>query len=140
MRLMEKKLLTWLRGISIFLRMPILRTKKYSCDYILTKEGQKIKEDGFTKLDVESIEMNDKFDLYTNNTVEILKIFTPKKIEAFRNLSLGDSKSIFCHIGEKLLLFLSNGENQFEALDGLEEIRKEYLHQLENLRKYLEIF
>lgn len=68
MRLMEKKLLTWLRGISIFLRMPILRTKKYSCDYILTKEGQKIKADGFTKLDVESIEMNDKFDLYTNNT------------------------------------------------------------------------
>ncbi|MDE6407040.1 MAG: hypothetical protein K2K50_00345, partial [Anaeroplasmataceae bacterium] len=40
------------------------------CDYILKQDGKKINPDGFTKLDLESIEMNEKFDLYATDIVE----------------------------------------------------------------------
>ncbi|MDE7264283.1 MAG: DUF3137 domain-containing protein [Anaeroplasmataceae bacterium] len=119
----------------------ILSAKKYPCDYILTEYGSKIDAEGFTKLDLESIEMNERFDLYTNNPLEIFKVFNPKRIEAWRKLHFcEDSRSIISHIGESLYIFLSNGENQFENFNDLEEIKKEYIQQLENLQKYLEIF
>ncbi|MDE6656194.1 MAG: hypothetical protein K2J85_04300, partial [Anaeroplasmataceae bacterium] len=63
------------------------------CDYILKEDGKKIKPEGFQKLDLESIEMNAKFDLYTKNTVEIYKIFTPKLIKNCNSINFFENKS-----------------------------------------------
>lgn len=108
------------------------------CDYILKEDGKKIKPEGFAKIDLESIDMNDKFDLYTKNTVEIYKIFTPKLIQNCNKINFFENKnSIICHIGTHFYIFLANKENQFETLADPEEIKKEYHKQYENLQKYL---
>ncbi|MDE7214147.1 MAG: DUF3137 domain-containing protein, partial [Anaeroplasmataceae bacterium] len=111
------------------------------CDYILKEDGKKIKPDGFTKIDLESIVMNDKFDLYTKDTVEIYKIFTPKFIKECNNINFFENKnSIICHLGTHFYLFLANKENQFERLASPEEIKLEYKKQYETLEKYLAPF
>lgn len=111
------------------------------CDYILKEDGKKIKPEGFTKLDLESIEMNDKFDLYTRNTVEIFKIFTPKLIKECNKINFFDNKnSIICYLGTHFYLFLANKENQFESLSSPELIKLEYESQYETLKKYLTPF
>ncbi|MDE5545885.1 MAG: DUF3137 domain-containing protein [Anaeroplasmataceae bacterium] len=111
------------------------------CDYILKEDGKKIKPEGFTKLDLESIKMNDKFDLYTRHTVEIFKIFTPKLIQECNKINFFDNKaSIICHFASHFYLFLANKENQFEKLASPAEIKLEYNKQYETLKKYLTPF
>ncbi|MDE7106067.1 MAG: DUF3137 domain-containing protein, partial [Anaeroplasmataceae bacterium] len=111
------------------------------CDYILKEDGKKIKPEGFTKLDLESIEMNHKFDLYTRDSVEIFKIFTPKLIQECNKINFFDNRnSIICHFGSHFYLFLANKENQFENLVSPEEIKREYNKQYETLKKYLTPF
>ncbi|MCM1130531.1 MAG: DUF3137 domain-containing protein [Roseburia sp.] len=115
---------------------------KTYCDYILKEDGKKIKPEGFTKIDLESIEMNDKFDLYTRSTVEIYKIFTPKFIQKCNKINFFENKnSIICHIGTHFYIFLANKENQFESLAAPPELIKlEYQRQYETLEKYLTPF
>lgn len=114
---------------------------KTYCDFILKEDGSKLKAEGFKKIDLESIEMNEKFDLYTNNLVEIYKIFTPRLIMRCRDLNFFQNKqSMICHLGTHFYIFLANKENQFEKLTSKEEIEQEYYNQLSNLKKYLSIF
>ncbi|MDE7161501.1 MAG: DUF3137 domain-containing protein [Anaeroplasmataceae bacterium] len=114
---------------------------KTYCDFILKEDGSKLKAKGFEKLDLESIEMNEKFDLYTNNLVEIHKIFTPRLIMRCRDLDFFQNKqSMICYLDTHLYIFLANKENQFEKLTSKEEIEQEYYTQLSNLKKYLSLF
>lgn len=115
---------------------------KTHCDYILKGTKFDVKKiDGFEKMDVESIELNEKIDLYTTDPIEIYKVFTPKRIREFSELEfLQDGKSFVCHIGTQVYIFLANADNQFEKLSNEEEIIKEYEKQLETLKSYLKYF
>lgn len=111
------------------------------CDYILKEAGERLEIQGFEKLDLESIEMNQKFDLYTNDLVAIHKIFTPTRIKKCNDLEfLHDGRSFVCHLGTHFYIFLANEDNQFESLNDKDEIIKAYERQYQNLRKYLEYF
>ena len=50
------------------------------CDYILKEEKWKRIPDGYSFLDLESIDFNSKFNLYVTDMHEAHKIFTPSKI------------------------------------------------------------
>lgn len=114
---------------------------KTYCNYILKEEGWKKVPEGYELLDLEVIAFNNKFDLYTTDSLEIYKIFTPKRIEDCRNIEFfQDRKSMICHIEDHLYIFLSNRENQFEGMPTEEIIKKQYLTQLGYLNKYLSIF
>lgn len=114
---------------------------KTYCNYILKEEAKDNSPEGFTHLDLELIDFNEKFDLYTTDLVEIYKIFTPKRIKACQELEFfADKKSIICHIDEHLYIFLANKENQFESFGEEAQILEEYENQLRNLKKYLKVF
>lgn len=114
---------------------------KTYCNYILKEENWKRTPKGYQLIDLEVIAFNHKFDLYTTDAIEIFKIFTPKRIEILRNMEFfKDKKSMICYIDSHLYIFLSNKENQFEGMVSKKQIIDEYQSQLNNLKKYLDIF
>lgn len=111
------------------------------CNYILKEEKWKRTPDGYTFLDLESIDFNSKFNLYVSDTHEAHKIFTPSRILNLIELEKKyDNIMTIVHIESKLYILSYDKEDQFEDMgDPKESIIRDYNEQLDFLKCYLSV-
>ena len=109
--------------------------------YILKEEKWKNTPKGYTFIELEVINFNSKFNLYTTDEHEIFKVFTPLKIqELLRIEQKYDNIMTIVQNNDKLYILLYDREDLFEKIDNPEvSIIEDYKKQVGILKDYLNV-
>lgn len=109
--------------------------------YILKEEKWKNVPNGYTFIELEVIEFNSKFNLYTNDEHEIFKVFTPSKIKELMEIEKKyDNIMTVVQTDKKLYILLYDKEDLFEDIDNPQiSIIRDYNNQVNILKDYLNV-
>ena len=114
---------------------------KMEFSYILKEEKWKRVPKGYEFLELEVIDFNSKFNLYTDNNHEIFKVFTPSKIKNMLELEKKhENVMMIVQKTDKLYILLYDNENLFEDMNNPKfKIIENYKKQVELLKDYLSV-
>jgi hypothetical protein len=109
--------------------------------YILKEEKWKHVPRGYSFIELEVIDFNTKFNLYTTDEHEIFKVFTPSKIKDLIELEQKyDNVMMIVQTKEKLYILLYDREDMFENMDNPEEsIIEDFKNQVQILTDYIDV-
>lgn len=109
--------------------------------YVLKEEKWKHTPSGYSFIELEVIDFNSKFNLYTTDEHEIFKVFTPNKIKKMIELERKyDNVMMIVQNVDKLYILLYDREDLFESMDNPEvTIIEDYKKQIEILKDYLDV-
>ena len=109
--------------------------------YILKEEKWKRAPSGYSFIELEVIDFNSKFNLYTTDEHEIFKVFTPSKIKELIKLEKKyDNIMMIVQNKDKLYILLYDREDMFEDMNNPEiTIIEDYKKQINILNDYLNV-
>lgn len=109
--------------------------------YILKEEKWKHVPKGYSFIELEVIDFNSKFNLYTTDEHEIFKVFTPSKIQELMKIEKKyDNIMTIVQIKEKLYILLYDREDLFEDINNPDvSIIEDYKSQVQILTDYLNV-
>lgn len=109
--------------------------------YVLKEEKWKHTPSGYKFVELEVIDFNTKFNLYTTDEHETFKVFTPNKIKSLIELEKKyDNVMMIVQNKNKLYILLYDREDLFENMDNAEiAIINDYKEQVKILKDYLAV-
>lgn len=109
--------------------------------YVLKEEKWKRTPSGYSFIELEVIDFNSKFNLYTTDEHEIFKVFTPNKIKKMIELERKyENVMMIVQNKDKLFILLYDREDLFECMeDPQKTIIEDYKKQIKILSDYLEV-
>ena len=115
--------------------------KSTNASYILKEEKWKHTPSGYSFIELEVIDFNSKFNLYTTDEHEIFKVFTPNKIKKMIELEKKyDNVMMIVQLVDKLFILLYDREDLFEKMENPElTIISDYKRQLKILEDYVSV-
>ncbi|MBE6138015.1 MAG: DUF3137 domain-containing protein [Erysipelotrichaceae bacterium] len=116
----------------------IVENMEFPCDFVLKEEWWKNTPYGFKFIELESIDFNTKFNLYTASDIDTFKIFTPKRIRDVLSIEKKyDNVLTIAGIDNTLYVLSYDYSDQFEDPD---DIIRDYEQQCQMIRDYIDIF
>ena len=116
-----------------------INVSSLNISYILKEEKWKHIPRGYSFIELEVIDFNSKFNLYTTDEHEIFKVFTPSKIKDLIELEQKyDNIMMIVQTKDKLYILLYDREDLFEGMDNPEvSIIEDYKNQVQILTDYI---
>lgn len=92
----------------------------------------------FEKVELEDVEFNKKFKVYSGNAHEVFYILTPHVIQSIKNLEEKlDGHLLFCFVDSKLFIGIDNDKDAFEPKSVFKKLNEEKI--FEDVKKDIEI-